>query len=192
MKNLLSKILLAGLLLPGVALAHTGAGDAHGFIHGFTHPIGGADHLLAMVAVGLWATQMGGRALWLVPSSFVLVMIMGGVVGFLNVPLPFIEQGILLSVLVLGVLIAGAFHFPLLYSALLVGIFAIFHGYAHGAEMPAESGTFVYVAGFALATALLHVSGIVPGLFIKSAKLQMLTRFAGGAVALSGVYLAIS
>ncbi len=178
--------------LPGIALAHTGVGETTGLMHGFIHPIGGTDHLLAMVAVGLWAAQIGGRALWVVPSTFVGVMIIGGILGFAGVSVPFIEQGILLSLLILGVLIAGAFRLPLVYSALIVGLFALFHGHAHGAEMPLLITAATYTFGFAVATALLHLAGIGLGVFVSRIDLPAISRFAGGAIALSGVYLAVA
>lgn len=186
------KILGALLLFPDMAMAHTGVGETTGFIHGFSHPVGGADHLLAMVAVGLWATQIGGRALWVVPSAFVTVMMLGGVAGFSGISIPFIEEGILASILVLGVLIAGAFKFPMVVSMLLVGFFALFHGYAHGTEMPASIGAAAYSAGFAFSTALIHSVGIVSGLGLRKLSLEKMTRYAGGAIALSGIYFAIS
>ncbi len=188
----LSKLLLILFVLPGAVFAHTGVGETTGLAHGFGHPIGGADHLLAMVAVGLWAAQIGGRALWAVPTVFVTVMMLGGVLGFTGVPVPFIEEGILVSVLILGVLIAGAFKLPLAYSAVIVGIFAIFHGYAHGAEMPVSSGAASYTLGFAIATALLHVSGIGAGLLLKVSKVKYLDRYAGGAILFGGIYLALA
>ncbi len=186
------KIMVMFFFLPGLALAHTGVGETTGFMHGIGHPVGGADHLLAMVAVGLWAAQIGGRALWVVPCTFVGVMIFGGVLGFSGVSLPFIEEGILISVLILGVLIAGAFKLPLAFSALIVGFFAIFHGYAHGAEMPLLITAASYTLGFALATAALHLAGIGLGLLMPKINLPAANRFAGGAIALSGVYLAIT
>jgi urease accessory protein len=178
--------------LPGIALAHTGVGETTGLMHGFAHPIGGADHLLAMVAVGLWAAQIGGRALWVVPCTFVGVMIVGGILGFTGVPVPFIEEGILLSVLIMGVLIAGAFRLPLVYSASIVGLFALFHGHAHGAEMPALITAASYTFGFAVATAILHLAGIGLGVFVSRIDLPAVSRFAGGAIALGGVYLAVA
>jgi len=178
--------------LPGIALAHTGVGETTSFMRGFSHPVGGMDHLLAMVAVGLWAAQVGGRALWVVPCTFVGVMIVGGILGFSGVPVPFIEQGILLSVLIMGILIAGAFRLALAYSALIVGLFALFHGQAHGAEMPALITAASYTAGFAVATAILHLAGIGLGMFVSRIDLPAVSRFAGGAIALSGVYLAVA
>jgi urease accessory protein len=179
-------------LLPAVAFAHTGTAQATGFMHGFAHPMGGADHLLAMVAVGLWASQIGGRALWAVPSVFVAVMTLGGFLGFYDVPVPFVEGGILVSVLILGVLIAGAFSPPLAYSALVVGIFAIFHGHAHGAEMPTAMGAASYTAGFVMATAILHSVGMGLGMLLQKTEPQTVNRLAGSAIALGGIYLAVS
>lgn len=192
MNPLISKFAFLLLFLPGVAFAHTGVGETTGFMHGFTHPIGGADHLLAMFAVGLWALQIGGRALWAVPCTFVAVMILGGILGFSGVTVPFIEAGILISLLIFGVLIAGAFKLPLVYSICIVGFFAIFHGHAHGAEMPATIAVTSYIVGFALATAILHLAGISLGMLLQKTNLQTVNRLAGGAIALSGIYLAIS
>ena len=191
-KQALLKILSLLFLLPGVAIAHTGVGETTGFVHGFSHPTGGADHLLAMVAVGLWAAQIGGRALWVVPSTFVILMILGGALGFSGISVPFIEEGILVSVLVLGVLIAGAFKFPVIFSALIVGFFSLFHGHAHGTEMPVAIGAASYSIGFALATAMLHTAGIASGIILQKINLEKVNRFAGGAIALSGIYLAVS
>ena len=193
MTRLFSTLSCLLLLLPSVAFAHTGAaGDAISFMHGFSHPMGGVDHLLAMIAVGIWAAQIGGRAVWLVPTAFVVVMILGGVVGFSGINMPFIEQGILVSVLIMGVLIAGAFKLPLQFSTAIVAVFAVFHGFAHGAEMPATIGAGVYVLGFAIATALLHVSGVLSGAIFKSINMQLVNRLTGGAIALGGVYLAVA
>ena len=192
MKQSLSKILVLSLMFPTLAFAHTGVGQTTGFMHGFGHPVGGADHILAMVAVGLWAAQIGGRALWVVPCTFVSIMVLGGILGFSGVHAPFVEEGILVSILILGILIAGAFKLPLVYSSLLVGIFAIFHGHAHGAEMPESIGAASYAVGFALATAMLHLAGIGLGMLMKKINMQTVTRFAGAAIAVSGIYLAIS
>lgn len=192
MKYSVSKLLVLLLIFPNLALAHTGVGETTGLMHGFGHPIGGADHMLAMVAVGLWAAQIGGRALWIVPCVFVGVMVLGGIFGFSGLPLPFVEEGILVSVLILGILIAGAFRLPLVFSSILAGVFAIFHGHAHGAEMPETISAASYAAGFALATAMLHVAGIGLGMFTQKANLHTVTRLAGGAIALSGVYLAVA
>src|ERR1017187_3174410 len=147
------------LLFTGMgAQAHVLPNDVHGFGSGFAHPLHGLDHILVMVAVGLWAGQLGGRARWLVPASFVGVMVLGGTLAMAGLRVPFTEEGILLSVLVLGVLVAVAARFTLAASMAIVGIFALFHGHSHGTEMPANAVVYVYGAGFALATVLLHVS----------------------------------
>src|SRR5581483_9875318 len=129
--------LMLFFILPTLAQAHPGMpGHTHGFSNGFSHPLTGLDHICAMVAVGLWAAQRGGRALWLVPATFVFVMIVGGVFGMGHAGIPCVEQGIAASVLILGILITAAIRLPLAASAAIVGLFALFHGYAHGAEMP--------------------------------------------------------
>jgi urease accessory protein len=145
------------------ALAHTGIGPASGFTHGFLHPLGGLDHVFAMVGVGLFAAALGGRALWLVPLSFVTMMAVGGALGMAGTFLPYVEIGIALSVVALGAMVAFQWKFPLAVAALVVGLFAIFHGHAHGAEMPDSISGIQYGAGFVLATALLHCAGIGAG-----------------------------
>ena len=192
MRKSVSRIMVALLWFPGIALAHTGIGETSGLMHGLAHPILGVDHLLAMIAVGLWAAQMGGRATGLVPVAFVGAMILGGILGFFGLSMPFIEEGILLSVLVLGILIAAALRFSPLYGASIVGIFALFHGYAHGTEMPSAMGVVSYTAGFALATALLHLAGIALGVLFRKADTQLANRVAGGAIVMAGVYLSLS
>ncbi|MCS6813445.1 MAG: HupE/UreJ family protein [Cyanobacteria bacterium] len=177
------------VLLPTIAQAHTGQGAASGFWHGVTHPIGGLDHILAMVAVGIWASQIGGKALWIVPLSFVGVMALSGIAGMAGVPLPLVEQGIVLSVLVLGVLIAATAKFPLPVSAAIVGLLAIFHGYAHGAEMPDNTTGLLYGLGFVISTALLHAIGIGAGWLVQRFTKEQVIRYVGGAIALSSLYL---
>ena len=152
------------IALTGAAFAHTGLGDAAGFTHGFMHPVGGLDHVLAMVAVGLYAALLGGRALWLVPATFVAVMAIGGALGMAGFGLPYAEIGIALSVVVLGLAVALRLSLPTLAAMALVGLFAVFHGHAHGAEMPQDVSGYAYAAGFMLATALLHCAGIALGL----------------------------
>ncbi len=148
-------------LLPSLAQAHPGIpGHTHGFDNGLFHPLTGLDHICAMIAVGLWAAQRGGRALWLVPLTFVSVMAFGGALGMSGIALPFVETGIVASVLILGVLIAAAVRLPLMASAAMVGLFALFHGFAHGAEMPDTASGLVYGIGFIAATAILHLCGI--------------------------------
>ena len=167
MHNMLARSLAAAvLLIPTAALAHTGHGDGHGLVHGFAHPLGGLDHILAMVTVGIFAWQLGGRALWLVPASFILMMAAGGAAGMAGVPMPLVEFGIAASVIVLGTIVAIGIKTPVAIAMGLVGAFAIFHGYAHGAEMPVDASGVSYAAGFVLATVLLHAAGIALGMGI--------------------------
>jgi urease accessory protein len=147
-------------LLPGAAWAHVGHGPTAGFAHGFVHPVTGLDHVLAMVSVGLFAANLGGRALWAVPLTFVSVMAVGGALGVAGIGVPFVEAGIAISVIVLGLAVALRWQWPVAGAMALVGLFAIFHGHAHGAEMPVDASGLEYGLGFMLATALLHVAGI--------------------------------
>ncbi len=151
---IISSLFLASMA--GVAEAHTGVGSTIGFTHGFMHPLSGIDHMLAMVAVGLFAARLGGSALWLVPSAFVAMMAVGGFLGISGVELPFVEIGIAASVIVLGAAVALDFNLPTAAAMALVGFFALFHGHAHGAEMPETANGLTYGIGFMLATALLH------------------------------------
>ncbi|WP_442581718.1 HupE/UreJ family protein [Mesorhizobium sp. ASY16-5R] len=193
LKNTASRGLAATLaFLPTAALAHTGAGHARGFMHGFGHPISGLDHILAMVMVGVFAWQLGGRALWLVPATFVLVMAFGGALGLAGIEAPYVETGIALSVVVLGAVVALGVKAPVAMAMGLVGLFAIFHGHAHGAEMPEDAGGLAYAAGFMIATALLHVAGIGVGMLVGKASEsygQVVVRTAGGLAAVAGVGL---
>lgn len=178
-------------MMSSAAEAHTLGLPHMDFAVGFSHPFSGLDHLLAMVAVGLWASQLGGRALWRVPLTFVLTMTVGGALGFAGISLPMVELGIAGSVLILGALVALALRLPLAASIGLVGLFAIFHGYAHGAEMAAESSAFWYSLGFVLATALLHGVGIGFGLAARSSASMQWLRAGGAAIAASGIILLI-
>lgn len=192
MKRALSILAAACILVPGAALAHTGAGHAHGLAHGLMHPMTGIDHVLAMVAVGVLAALIGGRALWLMPGSFVAMAALGGLLGIRGVPLPFIELGISASVVLLGLMIALQVRLPLAFAAGLVGLFGVYHGYAHGAEMPADASGLGYGLGFLAATLVLHLAGIGLGLGIGHLASRPATRFAraGGAVmALAGIVL---
>ena len=171
------------------ALAHPGGGDMHGLAHGFAHPFGGLDHLLAMITVGLFAYQLGGRALWLVPASFVLAMTAGGALGALGIQVPFVEAGIALSVLVLGAIVALGVKAPVAVAMAVVAAFAVFHGHAHGSEMPLDTAIAPYAIGFVLATALLHAAGVTLGLLIgrfSEAYGRLGFRLSGGLVALAG------
>jgi urease accessory protein len=187
----LGALTLAGALPPTAALAHTGIGAAGGFAHGFWHPIGGLDHVLAMVAVGAFAVRLGGRAVWLVPAAFVAMMAVGGLVGMERIQLPFVETGIALSVVVLGLAVAFQWKLPMAAASALAGLFAIFHGHAHGSEMPVDASGFTYAAGFMLATASLHIAGIGLGLAVGriGARSRLALQAGGGAMALAGVAL---
>ena len=172
------------------ALAHVGVGDHFSFMHGFQHPLGGLDHLAAMIAVGLWGAVAGGRRVWVWPLAFVAMMIVGGTVGRAGVVLPMVEPAIALSVVILGVLVAATVRVPVALGAAIVAVFAIFHGHAHGAEAP-ESGWLGYAAGFVIATALLHAVGIgVARLLDRGAGLVPI-RAIGAATAVLGVFLLV-
>ncbi len=188
----MSAVLVAAALLPALAQAHPWPGHSHSFTGGLSHPLNGLDHILAMVAVGLWAAQLGGRALWLVPASFVTLMSVGGVLGMAGLALPGVETGILVSVLALGLLIAAAARLPLAASMAVVGVFALFHGHAHGAEMPAAASSLAYGAGFILATALLHACGMALGFLAQKRLPAPVLRFAGAAIAVGGLCLWLS
>ena len=164
-------ITAALVLAPAIAFAHTGHADLNGLAHGFIHPATGIDHVLAMVAVGMLAAQLGGRALWLVPLSFVAVMAFAGALGMAGIQLPFAEVGIALSVVVLGLAIAFPLKLSTVATMALVAFFALFHGHVHGAEMPGGMSAFPYAAGFVAATALLHAIGV---------GLRLLFGFEGG------------
>jgi urease accessory protein len=188
---MIRRALTIGLFLaPALAQAHPGHAETSGFAAGLAHPAAGLDHLLAMVAVGMWGAQLGGRSVWIMPAVFLAAMAIGGGAGMAGIALPGVALGILASVLVLGVLLAAAVRLPLGAGALAVGLFAIFHGAAHGAEMPAESGLLAYCAGFLIATALLHAAGIGLGLAAQKIRRLPALRFAGAALVAAGVLLA--
>jgi urease accessory protein len=174
------------VLLATPALAHTGE-TAGGFLSGLSHPVFGPDHVVAMVAVGLWGTFLGSPAIWLLPIVFPLVMALGGVLGIVGVPLPAVETGIASSAVILGLMVALAARPPLWAAAVLVGAFAIFHGYAHGKELPDGANAVAYSAGFVIATGLLHLCGIAFGLLARWPAGRLAVRGAGGAIALVGV-----
>ncbi|MBX4960444.1 HupE/UreJ family protein [Rhizobium binae] len=192
MKSALKSVLvaLAAAALPAVASAHPAIGETAGFSHGFAHPMSGLDHMLAMVMVGVFAFQLGGRATWLVPTTFVLVMALGGALGVAGINVPFVETGIALSVVILGAIVALNVKAPLAVAAGLIGLFAIFHGHAHGAEMPENAAGAAYAAGFMVATALLHAAGLALGYAVGRAGERqgvLVTRTAGSIAALAGV-----
>ena len=189
----LAAVLFAATSSTG-ALAHTGAAAATGFAYGFGHPLGGLDHVLAMVAVGLFACVLKGRALWLVPASFVGMMAIGGIVGIYGIPVPLVELGIALSVVTIGGLIAFGRSIPVAVAMAIVGSFAIFHGHAHGAEMPAGASGLAYGLGFMLATASLHGAGILAGFGIGKlgeASGATIARAGGAAMSVAGLAILV-
>lgn len=178
---------LAGAL-PTLAAAHIVKGEAIGFVSGFEHPISGFDHIIAMVAVGLWGAQLGAPAIWLLPVTFPLVMAFGGFLGLIGVHLPGSELAIALSGVCLGAAVLTQFRPPLWVAAVLVGIFGLFHGYAHGAELPPGQNAILYSAGFILATGLLHLTGITIGLVHRWPWGKVALRAAGMVVMGGGFY----
>ncbi|AEG09714.1 HupE/UreJ protein [Shewanella baltica OS183] len=181
------------LLLTLCWIAPVSAHEIHsggGFMSGFNHPVLGFDHLLAMLSVGMLSTQLGGRAIWTVPLAFVTFMLVGGILGLYAIAVPFVEIGIALSVLLLGLAIAFDRQIPLLFAMAFVGIFAIFHGHAHGAEMPALASPVLYALGFLFGTAVIHLGGVMIGLGMQRMIGQRnLMRVTGAAIAAMGGYL---
>jgi urease accessory protein len=175
------------LLSAESAFAHAQKGQAAGFLTGLKHPISGFDHVLAMVAVGIWGAQLGRPAIWLLPVAFPMVMAMGGMLGLIGVPLPGIEYGIAASAIMLGAAVMFELRPPLPVAALLVGFFAIFHGHAHGTELPAGQDALLYSIGFVIATGCLHAVGIGIGTVHRWAWGQKMLRVAGAAVSMGGI-----
>jgi urease accessory protein len=187
--RLVHLILAAALSVAATpALAHTGVHSMSGFAAGFLHPFGGFDHMLAMLGVGLFAALLGGRALIVVPASFVLMMIVGGVIGLAGINIPAVEASIAASVIAVGAVVALGWSWPLSAAAMLVGFFALFHGYAHGAEIPSGVTALSYYAGFSLASAALHSLGI--GLSRIAIGHEKANRSLGAAITLAGCLLA--
>ncbi len=186
-RTALAALLLLAASMP--AYAHVGAGVTSSFTAGFGHPLSGLDHLTVMIAVGLWAAMKGGRAVWAWPLAFVGVMLAGGALGMLQVPMPFVEPAILASVVTLGLLVALAIDLPVSAGVAIIGLFALFHGHAHGTEVPENAGGLEYMAGFAVATALLHAVGIAAALGL-GLRFRGLARAAGAGCAAVGVGLA--
>ena len=182
----IAAVTLTFLLTGSAASAHSGDLAAAGFVTGFMHPILGWDHLSAMVAVGLWGAFLGSPAIWVLPVAFPLVMALGGAAGVLGLPLPGIEMGISGSALVIGLAVALAVRPPLWIAALVVAAFAVFHGHAHGAEMPEAANPLAYATGFVISTGLLHLAGIAFGLLSAHPVGRVAVRAAGGVIALAG------
>ena len=184
-------VAIALLGLPGLAEAHTGVHPllAEGLAAGFIHPFSGLDHLLAMVAVGLWAASLGGIARWAVPCAFIAIMTLGAVGGVYGLALPAVETLISASVVVLGVMVALSVRIPAVTAAAIVAVFGLFHGHAHGIEMPEMAQALQYGLGFVAATALLHGAGLALGTVLPRFAPARAIRFAGGAIAAAGVAL---
>jgi urease accessory protein len=180
-------VVLACLAWPTAAHAHILQGEAASFLVGLGHPVSGLDHVLAMIAVGLWGAQLGAPALWLLPVTFPMVMALGGMLGLLGVPLPGVEVGIAASAILLGLAVMSALRPPLAAAAVLVGLFAVFHGHSHGAELPAGQNALLYSMGFVVATGCLHGVGIAVSLIHRWPWGQRLLRAAGAGIALAGV-----
>jgi len=179
-------IVMVAVCLP--VMAHPGH-ETSGFGSGFAHPLQGADHVLAMIAVGLWAAQLGKRALWLVPGAFVACVVLGSLLTNTALPIPVVESGILASVVVLGIVIALALQAPTFVAAAGVGLFALFHGYAHGLEITGSVSAWSYTLGFVLATAMLHGVGVVLALAFRRFLSDSILRYAGGAVTAAGLLM---
>jgi urease accessory protein len=190
MRQKIRNSLVVGLLavVSTAAWAHAEAGHAGGFLAGMLHPISGWDHIIAMVAVGLWGAQLGRPALWLLPVAFPLVMAFGGFLGLIGVELPAIELGIALSGVLLGLAVATSLRPPLWLATLVVAGFAVFHGHAHGTELPEGASGLTYSLGFVIATGLLHASGIAIGLIHRWPLGQHALRALGAAISLGGAY----
>ena len=180
------------LLLPGAASAHMGTGLPGGFRSGFVHPLSGADHMLAMVSVGIWGAFLGRPLVFALPMIFPAMMAVGGAAGMAGIGLPPVELGIALSVLVLGLMIALAVRAPVWIACLIVAVFALFHGYAHGAELPSAADPVGYSVGFVLATGLLHVAGIGIGLAKVNRWGEVALRGVGGLIAAAGVWFLVA
>ncbi len=181
------------LMAPSLAFAHIGQGDiSGGFLAGLEHPVFGLDHVVAMVAVGIWGAQLRAPAIWVLPVTFPLVMSFGGILGGLGVPIPGIEIGIAVSAVVLGAMIAFAARPPLWVAGVIVGVFAIFHGYAHGAELPESANAISFAMGFVIATGSLHALGILIGVINKWKAGEKCLRAGGVLISLCGVYFLVS
>jgi urease accessory protein len=175
------------IVWPRFAMAHVQGGEAAGFWSGLSHPVSGLDHVLAMISVGLWGAQLGAPAVWVLPVTFPMVMAFGGMLGLLGLSLPGVEIGIALSAIVLGFMIFREARPPLWVAALVVGVFAIFHGHAHGTELPVGQSGLLYSIGFVISTGLLHATGIAIGLVHRWSAGKLALRAAGVLVAVAGL-----
>jgi urease accessory protein len=185
-------VLVVTLAAPLPAVAHAGHGSAAGFLSGLAHPVLGIDHLVAMIAVGLWGAILRAPALWLLPVAFPLVMAFGGALGVLGTPLPYVEPIIALSAVALGLFVAFSVGMPVPASVVIVGVFALFHGHAHGAELPEAASPFAYALGFVITTGLLHLCGIALGALLRWPAGASVVRGSGALIAIVGlVFLVI-
>ena len=175
------------LAYASAASAHEATGITGGFLSGFMHPLLGWDHVVAMVAVGLWGAFLGSPAIWVLPVVFPLVMAFGGALGVVGVPIPAVETGIAASAVVLGAMVAFAVRPPIWVAAVIVGAFAIFHGHAHGTELPNAANPLAYSLGFVISTGLLHLSGIAFGLLVRWPVGKVAVQAGGGLIALAGI-----
>ena len=180
--------LIAAALAPAIAFAHEETGQAAGFLAGLLHPVTGIDHVLAMISVGLWGAVLGPPAIWVLPVAFPLVMALGGLMGLLGIPLPGVEIGIALSAIVLGTMVLTEARPPIWLAALIVAVFAVFHGHAHGRELPEGTSALLYSLGFVIATGLLHAVGILLGAAYRWPAGRRGLRVAGAGVALAGIF----
>jgi urease accessory protein len=188
LNSLPRSLALAATLWPALALAHVGQGRAEGFLAGLSHPVSGLDHVLAMVSVGLWGAQLGAPAIWLLPVTFPMVMAFGGMLGLAGMPLPGVEAAIALSGILLGLAVLTEWKPPLPLAAMVVGFFAVFHGHAHGAELPAGASGLTYSIGFVAATGTLHAVGIGVGVIHRWRWGRVALRLAGAGVAAGGAF----
>ena len=180
---------LTALLVATAAQAHSDQVTTGGFIAGYLHPLTGLDHLLAMVAVGIWGATLRAPLIWALPVVFPLLMVVGGVLGIAGVPLPYVEPGVALSVVVLGAAIAALWRAPVPVAIAIVAVFGVLHGHAHGTELPGSAAPAAYAAGFVVSTGLLHLAGIALGALQSVRHGAQLMRATGGAIALTGVWL---
>lgn len=184
-------VILLTLLVANQAFAHAEVGVAGGLLSGFLHPIYGPDHMLAMIAVGLWGAQLEKPAIWVLPITFPIVMAIGGLMGVFGIPLPMVELGIALSALILGTAVASQWKANLIFAAIIVGLFAIFHGHAHGTELPAAANPLAYGVGFVISTGLLHALGILIGYAIRWPMGNTAVRILGAIIAALGIYFVL-
>lgn len=178
------------MLMPLTALAHVESGviGDGGFVSGMLHPVTGVDHVVAMVAVGLWGAILGQPAIWVLPVAFPLVMAVGSILGIIGIPVPAIDIGVALSGIVLGAMVATVSRPPLVVAFFLISIFAIYHGYPHGAALPDFGMPLLYISGFVFSTGLLHLSGVALGLLFRWRRGQFVVRAAGCVIAVVGAY----